>query len=74
MSYNVDDLFDDPDFVGLVWQSYHVAGDERQPAGNPIFVPRGHDQGLIERWLRMGGEVVNADVYPVFRRPTSTTN
>lgn len=45
------DLLADPDFAGLVFQHWHVTGDERQPAGPIEFAPRSVGEDLIDRLL-----------------------
>jgi hypothetical protein len=66
------DLLDDPEFAGLIYQWWHITGDERQPHGNPVFVPRECGEAALDativnesdtmtvrpvRWHRMPCEV-----------------
>lgn len=45
------DLLADDEFAGLVFQHWHVAGDERQPNGSPQFVARGAGEDLLDMLL-----------------------
>lgn len=50
------DLLADDDFAGLVFQHWHVTGDERQPSGSPQFAARGSGEDLMDMLLARESE------------------
>ncbi len=60
--------FDDPDFAGIVFQHYHVVGDEQIENGNPYYVPRSHGREQITAICNRGGDPFSFRVRPVFFR------
>lgn len=69
MVQEVEGLFDDPDFAGVVFQHWHCSGDERLPHGNPEFAPRVVGRDLILRLFERASQVPDwFSVRPVFYR------
>jgi len=67
--HNIEDLFDDFHFVGVVCQRYHVVGDERLETGDPEFVPRSAGRDRIAYVLACAEESDGTRAaYPVFSR------
>ena len=59
-----------PHFAGVVFQHYHVSGDERLPNGNPEFAPPNAGQDLLVRLLLRGdGHDPFFGAYAVFNQP-----
>lgn len=64
----MNNLFDNPNFAGIVFQHYHVSGDERLEYGNPVFMPASVGEDLLRRTLeRAETSDGSFDAYPVFR-------
>lgn len=63
------DLLADDDFAGLVFQHWHVTGDERQRSGDPCFTPRSVGEDLLDILLARESETF--EVRPLkWMRPT----
>jgi hypothetical protein len=58
------DLLDDPDFVGVVYQCMHAAGDERQPIGDKCFLSREYGAARLQMVLDQNG--INLNSFPVY--------
>lgn len=63
------DLLDDDDFAGLVFQHWHVTGDERQPKGSPQFVARGSGEDLLDMLLARESETFSVRPVQWLRLP-----
>lgn len=64
------DYIDNPNFAGLVFQHYHVYGDERLECGSPEFMPASVGEDLIRRTLeRAETSDGSFDARPVFWGP-----
>lgn len=63
------DLLADPDFAGLVFQHWHVTGDERQRAGDPCFVPRIVGEDLLDSMLARESEAFEVRALKWMRLP-----
>lgn len=61
------DLFDNPNFAGIVFQHYFVSGDERLEHGSPTFMPASVGEDLIRHTLeRAETSDGSFDARPVF--------
>lgn len=63
------DLLDDAEFAGVVFQHWHVTGDERQPAGPAEFVPRSAGEDLLDRLLARESETFSVRPVQWMRPP-----
>jgi hypothetical protein len=62
----IEDLFDDPDFAGVVFQHYHVTGDEHVKNGCSQFAPRSVGRDLVQHLMDRHSD--EFEVRPVFWR------
>lgn len=44
---DIEQLYDDPDFAGLELTTYHVTGDERQPADVHLVMRKNHSRMVL---------------------------
>lgn len=63
---NIENLMEDADFVGVVYQCMHITGDERQPVGDKCFLPKEFGPGRLQMVLDQNGNNLNS--FPVFTR------
>lgn len=65
----IDAWFEDPDFAGILFQPYHVTGDERQPSGNSSFVPKS-SRGLLTNVTVNAEGRADIQIQPLFHEST----
>lgn len=69
---DIDDILDHDDFFGVVFQHWHIAGDERQPIGNPGFFPREFGGEFLRAALLQGdGSEPSYTTRAVFTHPAA---